>query len=192
MIQFKYHQSHRSDVFFELFWVLIFCGILILPSLSLAGNKWMMEKMEQNLIKLNEEVIRKIVNVENNSQIHFKARIVQQEKADQHLILIDEVNILPMNESLDFSEEPFSMPGDYITYQPLNIPGIKNADEVLLKKDSTLVLAEYLENVRKMYPDALIIQIHDDIAKGIDWKNEDLNRFEPSVKPKKLFLILRK
>ncbi len=163
--------------------------ISILPVIPAhAGNKWMMKKMEQNLIKLNNEVIRQIGAVEDNSRVSLKARIIQGPGDDNHLIVIESLEITPGTDETS-GEIQETSPSDYetyISYQSMDIPdtagpwetGAPDSHGSALPDD----MSRYLDDLKKEHPGAKIVPLHPDTIDRIDWKDSD-------KKPKKAFLL---
>lgn len=59
-------------------------GILTMP--VWAGNKILMEKEGKELVSINEQVIKELPNVQNNSQVKLEANVVQREgKTEIHI-----------------------------------------------------------------------------------------------------------
>lgn len=172
----------------------ICCALLVMAFLSpaAAGNKKMMEKMGNNLIQLNNEVVKKIIDAQQrNANISFKAKIIQGN--GQNRIVIEEAEIIPGNKkSAEHSTGPEE--GDvpspvieastpeyksYIDYQYLDIP--ETGSNFQVEANGRVVTSQNIDSLMEQHPEARVIELHEDSIDAIDWKN--------NPRPKKVFLL---
>lgn len=172
----------------------ICCTLLVIIFLSpaAAGNKKMMEKMGNNLIQLNNEVVETIIDAQQrNADISFKAKIIQG--TGQNRIVIEEAEIIPGNKkSAKYSTGPKEgsvpspvtkglTPGykSYIDYQHLAIP--ETGSDFQVEANGRGAMSRNIDSLMKQHPEARVIELHEDSIDAIDWKN--------NPKPKKAFLL---
>lgn len=171
--------------------LLLGCSLIIFLAPAFAGNRKMMEKMGNNLIKLNNEVIRQLTDTEQNARISFKAKIIQGPTAGQHVIVIEEAEIVPMDGtvrdegssggSTGFPEESAADYESYVSYQPLDIPDVRAESGIDTDTAARLATDRDIGTLLKQHPDARVMEIHQDSLDAIDWKD---NR-----KPERAFLL---
>ncbi|NDY71400.1 hypothetical protein [Desulfobacter hydrogenophilus] len=152
----------------------------------------MMEKMGNNLIQLNNEVVETIIDAqERNANISFKAIIIQG--TDQNRIVIEEAEIIPGNKkSAQYSTEPKeggvpspvtegSTPDykSYIDYQHLDIP--ETGSDFQVETNGRGTMSQNIDFLMKQHPEARVFELHKKSIDAIDWKN--------NPKPKKAFLL---
>lgn len=148
-------------------------------SLSLAGNSWMMEKMGQNLIKLNKEVVEKIVSAKNNSEIFLKAKVIQG--IDKNILLIEKVELSSLTKTENIFKDDLGASENYVSYMPLDIPVLQTSSEMLLDKSTKIVDSLDFEIIMDKYPQVQIFKLHKNAIDTIDWENKK--------KPEKVFLL---
>lgn len=136
---------------------------------ALAGNKWMMEKMGQNLIKLNSEVVKKIVGTENNAQISLKAKVVYDN--GKQLIMIEDVDVSSSEKKPDDIFHPAPVEYEtYVSYQALDIPGSAAAPGQPSVTTGTMVLDIIdLEALMEKHPEGQVIKLQKNEINAINW-----------------------
>lgn len=179
----------RCLVFMPICYALLVMAFL---SPAAAGNKKMMEKMGNNLIQLNNEVVKTIIDAQqSNANISFKAKIIQGN--GQNRIVIEEAEIIPENKNsathstgpkngnVPSSVAEGSTPGykSYIDYQHLDIPKIDSASQV--EANGRIATSQNIDLLMEQHPEARVIELHEDSINAIDWKN--------NPRPKKVFLL---
>ncbi len=161
----KSEQIKQTGCFLGIVLVFLFC------SHADAGNKWMMEKMGQNLIRMNNEVVKKIVGAENNSHVSLKARIVQDN--GRQLIVIDDLDVSSPAAIPETLQEKSSEYQTYISYQALDIPGAETLPLKPLRTGTMVLDVKELEVLMDKHPEGQVIQLQQDMINAINWKNQN-------------------